>query len=173
MNGYIMDSNIYITSYRLNYPFDLFPSYWDKLITFADNHLINMNKHVFEEIAHESREEEKDNLQLWLENDFSAREFDITNDIVGVWQEVLQYIYHSPIYNQRAFDSWANTSVADPWIVATAKVHNLTVVTLETEETNLNSGSPTKKVKIPEVCKAFGVECGTLQKMLRDLSFRL
>lgn len=170
---YIMDANIYINSYRLSYPFDLFPSYWNEIVMFSKNKHIYINQQVFAEIAHETTQSKKDQLQLWLEDDFDGVSIDINQNIINVWQEILKYIRDSHFYNQRAFDSWADSSVADPWLIASAKVKNLTVVTMELDERNLHQGSPTKRVKIPDICKAFNVPCVTLQDMLRDLQFSL
>lgn len=43
---------------------------------------------------------------------------------------------------------------ADPWIIAAAKVLKCKVVTQE-----VSGGAGTRKVKIPDVCNAAGVEC--------------
>jgi hypothetical protein len=53
---------------------------------------------------------------------------------------------------------------ADPWLIAAAKVHDLTLVTQETL-----AGSGTKKVKIPNVCEARYVEWSNTFTMLDAL----
>jgi hypothetical protein len=50
---------------------------------------------------------------------------------------------------------------ADPFVVATARVKGLTVVTEE-------KGGTTKKPKIPSVCQALGVPCVNVLSFLRD-----
>ena len=53
---------------------------------------------------------------------------------------------------------------ADPWLIAFASVHQLTVVTLEKSEPQSR-----KDVKIPDVCIGFGVTCIDTFEMLRSL----
>ena len=55
-------------------------------------------------------------------------------------------------------------SGADPWIIASAKVLGRKVVTQETP-----GGANTRKVKIPDVCAAMGVECINSFEMLDEL----
>ncbi|MFC3418673.1 DUF4411 family protein [Salinicoccus hispanicus] len=170
---FIMDANTYIDAHRRSYPFDLFPGYWERIVLYSKKGSIKLNTHVYNEIAQEDKEPLKDDLQLWLENEFEGENLKVSQDVVDTWIRIINYVGESDLYNQKALDAWADGSVADPWIIATAKVHDLTVVTMETKHGNLSSGSPTKAVKVPDVCEAFDVRCLTLPEMLRQLQFEL
>ncbi len=53
----------------------------------------------------------------------------------------------------RLVDSKKNRSGGDPWVIALARAHKLTVVTGEKATGNL------AKPRIPDVCKELGVDC--------------
>jgi len=54
-----------------------------------------------------------------------------------------------------------NRNGADPFVIATARVKGLTVVTEE-------KGGTTNKPKIPSECQALGVSCVNVLSFLRD-----
>jgi hypothetical protein len=57
---------------------------------------------------------------------------------------------------------------ADPWIIASAIVLKATVVSQETA-----TGAGSKKIKIPNVCDAFGVPCIDMLTMLTNMGAQL
>lgn len=65
-------------------------------------------------------------------------------------------------YNQQNRDSFL--SGADPWIVAKAKAMGATVVSHESRITQQG-----KKVKVPNVCQQYGVECISTFELLKIL----
>ncbi len=52
-------------------------------------------------------------------------------------------------------------------MAAYARVHNMTVVTLETFDANIK-----RRVKLPNVCRQFGVEYVNTFEMLRRIGIR-
>jgi hypothetical protein len=54
--------------------------------------------------------------------------------------------------HSRLVDSIKQRSVADPWVIAFAMAEKAVVVTKESP-----SSAPTKRVKIPDVCRALDV----------------
>ena len=80
---------------------------------------------------------------------------------------VLNYLSESPLYKQKSFDEWATFEKADPWLIAIAKAHGYTIVTMEERNRNLNPSNPTsKEPRIPDVCAALGVECINLYDLM-------
>jgi len=55
-------------------------------------------------------------------------------------------------------------SVADSWLIAYAKAYGCTVVTNETYNKEIR-----RKIQIPNVCEAFGIEYMNTFEMLRKL----
>jgi hypothetical protein len=93
-------------------------------------------------------------------------------EIVFTYAKVLQSIQEDPCYSEKALRSWAEESIADPWLIATAAVNNYTLVTFETY-VQVNTGNPSGKVKIPNIAAKFGVNTTDLFHMIRDLGIRL
>jgi len=66
---------------------------------------------------------------------------------------------------------------ADPWVIAQAKAYNLKLVTMEgkksTEEINKYTKHYRGKIKIPNICDHFGVQCITTFDLLRTLRIGL
>ena len=70
-------------------------------------------------------------------------------------------------YKQKSFDEWATFEKADPWLIAIAKAHDYTIVTMEERNRNLNPSNPTsKEPRIPDVCDALGVNCINLYDLM-------
>lgn len=163
-----MDSNSFITPKNIYYPFDVFPSYWTVLSDKSANESIYLITQVYDELVNGH---EEDLVRRWIENEFHGDVIDTYDSkIVDAWQSILIHLQSSSLYNTRAFDTWADEDVADPWIIAAAKVHGCTVVSLEERNRHLNPGSPTSKVKIPDICDDFNVPYLNLQDMLRELN---
>src|SRR5699024_4238271 len=137
---YIMDTDTFVHAYRLNYPFDLFPSYWDKIAMLTQQHQICINTSIYNELTGETEKKLKDDLQIWIENEFRGKIYDKDQDTVDLWGDIINHVKRSDHYKSDAFYEWAKEEVADPWIIATAKAKNLTVVTNEDRKsTRLNS----------------------------------
>ena len=81
----------------------------------------------------------------------------ISPEIIGKYQEVLQYIQMCGLYKEQALQTWANGDVADPWLIVTAAVNDYTVITAEVSSGGLSIKNPNRYAKIPDVAKEFGV----------------
>lgn len=75
---------------------------------------------------------------------------------------------YSSHYTAGAKARFAEANNADAWLIAYAMVYDYTIVTFETY-------TPEKKseIKIPVVCKKFGVECINLHEFMRRMNVRL
>jgi hypothetical protein len=83
-------------------------------------------------------------------------------EIVAWYRRLAEWVDAEPQFLHRAREEFA--TAADGWLVAYAKVNNGSVVTLEEFDPVIK-----KKVPIPNLCRAFDVECITPFEMLRRL----
>ena len=93
--------------------------------------------------------------------------------ILSQYSAVLQNIQANPCYKPSALAEWAKASVADPWLIAAAAVHNYTIITFETFNKGLNAGNPSKEAKIPNVADAFHVKTQNLYYLMQSLKIKL
>ena len=172
---FLIDSNSFMTPYRQYYAFDLVPTYWKEISKCTES-----GKLVLLDMVKAEIDKGEDDLSDWL----SKQEgFIICNhispEIIGKYQEVLQYVQTCGLYKEQALRVWANGDVADPWLIAAAKAYNCQIVTFEVAITaEVSSGglsvkNPNKNAKIPDVARAFGVRTNNLYYMMRQLGIRI
>ncbi len=155
-NFYIIDSCSLIDLNRHN-PIDIFPSLWKKIGELIKSEMMISHIEVFNEIT-----QQDDNLAEWLKDykqmfrNFSKKQSEIVKDILKK--------YPSFVKKESKYD-------ADPWLVALAKeiqdnpqknlFYNIKrlVVTEESMKGN--------KIKVPFVCKEFGIDCINRIEMIR------
>lgn len=153
---YLLDTNIFITA-KNELPMDVYPSFWRALSQLAAEGSFRSIKKVEEEIRRG-----KDELVDWIDNNL-PNDFFITENaetlkaLSNVTQKVMKRDY-----TPAAKTDFAN--VADSWIVAEALSQAVTVITHETPDPLCK-----KRVKIPDVCVAVGVEFCDLNTALRHL----
>ncbi|SUB74400.1 DUF4411 family protein [Peptoniphilus indolicus] len=158
---FLLDTNIFITAYKHTYPMDVFPSFWDKLITNGGNKIILLDK-IYDELLVGD-----DGLIDWIKenkNNFT----NITSsdaDIISNYTQIADKIENESKYEDTAKYEYYN--VADSWICAAALAKKYIIVTNEI-------GSNTKKrIKIPDVCEAFGIEYITPIDFIRRIGMKL
>jgi hypothetical protein len=145
---YIFDSGPFIDC-RYYFP-NIFKTYWCKLNQLAHDKNILSVKEVYNEILRGS-----DIISEWADKNKeifekpTSDEFSIVSEILSNHRELI-----------RAMNISGGTPVADPFIIAKAKVNNLIVVTQETYRENAH--------KIPNICKELGVEYMSLEKFMNS-----
>lgn len=174
MRKYLIDSNSFMESAEKFYNYEIAPTYWIKLIDAASK---KGCLYVLDVVADEiSRGKDDDPLRVWFsENESSFNRISQSSDnmIVGIYAQVLQYVQECGYYNEKALRNWSNDGIADPWLIAAAKVHDLVIVTFERRQGGLSTTSKTGCVKIPDVADYFDVETISLYTMMRELGIRL
>ena len=153
--GYIIDTCSFTTLRRV-YPQDVFSPVWELLSDLAASGVVASIDQVFEELKAQA------------------------DDVVTKWAEAHDSIFlplDAPVQTKAKeilarfpdtfLDLRKRKSGADPFVVAAAIVNTAAVVTEEKK-----SGGP-GKVKIPDVCESFGVECLPLLELLRREGLRL
>lgn len=154
---YLLDTNIYIDCYERRYRFQTFPSFWEKFEP-VTQHIV-LPTIVLEE-ANKNKE-----FAQWIKAHFKGEILENHKQYANDWAKVIQHIATEPHYNEKALtsnDSWTYEKVAEPWLIAIAQCKNLILVSNETPNPNLSSKNPNKAPRIPDVAKAFQVDCITL-----------
>jgi len=168
MNGaptrYVLDTSVFTQAARFYYGLDIVPSFWDALTRHTQAGAVLSIDRVKNEI-----DNGKDQLKEWAANDFH-HSFQNTNDpkVLAVYQQVIQWAMAQSQYTDAAKAEFARVDNADAWVVVYAMVKGYIVVTQEVSHPNSK-----RKIFIPDVCQAFGVQYIDTFEMMRRLGIRL
>lgn len=169
MKKYLLDTNIYANAYERYYRNDYFPSFWEKFSLTLNEHVV-IPKIVKDEIT------KSDWFLQWLDENYSDG---IINhkDYAEGWQTVLDFVQSCGLYKPEALAEqtrgWAQTGIADPWLIAIAKEDELILVTDETKVASLGKGALVKAAKIPDVCERQGVRCIAMNEFFGEIGFKV
>jgi predicted nuclease of predicted toxin-antitoxin system len=143
------------------YPFDVVPSFWNKILELSNKGIICSIDKVRKEICETNN---PDSLSKWCENDLSNDFFADSSSAVNFYAKIALWANNSSHFNQAAIDDFLATDLADPWLIAYAKENNLTIVTHEISQPQRKN-----RIKIPEPCIHFGVKYLSPIEMFREL----
>lgn len=161
---YLVDADVFITAKNLYYAFDLCPGFWDGLIHHHHQGRVFSIDRVRSELLAGPRTE---NLVQWVRNDLPEGFFlpVDSDEITAAYTEIMMWAQRHPQYFDYAKAKFATG--ADGWLVAHARVHGTTVITLEQ-----SSPESKREIKLPDVCDRFDVEYDNTFAMLKDLAVR-
>ena len=159
MAAYLLDTNLFITSEQ-HIPRDIFPSFWEKFGSVLKSGDAVLHQTVLDELK-----QKKDAIVPWLKELESVKPMQPSSDTLARYLEVCAWA-ESYGYTDEAVRVFQSDTRADAWLVAEGVASGLTVVTYETRSSTLN------KVKIPNACAAFGVECVSGFDFMRRQGFR-
>ena len=143
-----------LTEMRRVYPPDVFPGAWKKLGSLADSGILVSIEEVSEELKHQ-----EDDVYEW-----ACQHSSIFHPLDGPVQKQARKILST---HANLVDLKRRRSGADPFLIAHAIISKCTVVTEEKP-----SGGP-DKFKIPDVCRAYHIECIKILDMFRKEGLRL
>ncbi|MGB4460130.1 MAG: DUF4411 family protein [Bacillota bacterium] len=159
---YLVDANVFITAHRQRYPFDLAPSFWEQLVENGAYRIV-----IIRQVEKEIQKGD-DILVEWYKKQRSK--FTVLGqpgrEVLQSYKKMINSIMASKQYTQSAKDEFA--SKADSWLCAYGLALGATIVTLETYDPEIR-----KRVKIPNVCRQFGIEYIDLLQFMRELKIRL
>ena len=158
---YVLDADVLMTANRSYYAPDICPSFWQRLIqAHQEGHLISIDR-VRDEIL-----DGNDSLVKWI-NDEATDIFVPSTElsVAGVFSQISDWVQRNSQFTDAAKVEFLGT--ADGWLAAYARANNGTVVTLETFNVNIR-----RRVKLPNVCRQFGVEYIDTFEMLRRIGTR-
>lgn len=160
MADYWLDSDSLITPKNGPYGFDIAPGFWRLLEEQALVGVVRSPMFVYHELVDESDDE----LANWAKQQRESGLFVEPDEAV---QTTMRSIADHVQRNYDQTNAQLFLDGADPWVVAHVKTHGGKVVTFE------KGASKSKKVKIPDVCDHFGVECIDSYGMVRSLGASL
>lgn len=164
MANYVLDSNIFIQAHRMYYPFDVVPSFWNKIIDLFNKDIIISIDKVKKEICDIHN---PDQLSAWCEEKLEDSFFADSSSCIDVYSQIAIWVHTNNHFLQSAKDEFLATDLADPWLIAFAKKNNLTIVTHETSQPQRRN-----RIKIPEPCIHFGVNYLSPIEMFREIGER-
>jgi predicted nucleic acid-binding protein len=159
---YLIDSNVLIEAHRRYYGFDVCPGFWDSVVWHhGQDHLLSLDK------VREELDEEQDVLNQWAKTSMPASGFATSNEpaVVDLFGKLQVWAQAQTQFTAAARQEFA--TVADAWLVAYAKAHDLVLVTHEEYRPDAK-----KRIPIPNVCKAFDVQHTNTFDMLRALAVK-
>lgn len=156
---FLLDADVLIQAHRSYYAFDICPGFWDCLVAGHDKGRVQSIDRVRDEIAGSG-----DRLEQWTEGSVPAEFFVDTKvqDVLAQFGQIQAWVDASKQFTDAAKEKFRDD--ADGWLVAYAKARGCVVVTREKFEQDIKHN-----VKIPNICRAFDVECIDTFKMLREL----
>ena len=164
MGVYVLDSNFFIQAHRSYYPFDVVPSFWNKIKELAERGIIVSIDKVRDELYSYDKPDKRDLLAQWCQENLPVDFFKDTSSCISDYVEITQWTIAKNHYNQEALNEFLDAAEADAWLVAYAKQNSVHIITHETSEPQRKS-----KVKIPDVCLPFDINCLTTINMFREL----
>lgn len=161
---YVLDANVFIGAYRGYYSFEVAPSFWDALVKLADDSKICSIDRIQQEII--TSKDDPDQLQEWTSENFRDY-FERTDalDVLQIYAEIQQWANNSSQFTDAAKDEFARN--ADAWLIAYAKAKGYTLVTHE-----VFNPQSRKRILIPVVCEAFGIDYVNTFEMLKELQVK-
>ncbi len=157
---YVLDADVFITAYQRYYAFDLVPAFWDCLAGYADIGVVRSIDYVKWELRKGRKDDE---LFIWTKSEFDHA-FASTNDedVVSAYGTIMRRAFSQQQFTSAAKNEFAQG--ADAWLIAYSMAKDCIVVTLETFSKGVK-----RSIKIPNVCKSFGITCIDTFEMLREL----
>lgn len=149
---YSLDTSGLLDGWVRYYAPEVFPSLWRQMESAAADKTIVAVQDVLLEL-----ERQDDDVFAWAKRHVTF--VPLEEEIQASATEILAKF--PQLVNTRR-----SRSVADPFVIALARVQGLTVVTAERA-----SGSP-QKPRIPDVCAGVGVKCVPLLGMFKELGWQ-
>lgn len=161
---YLLDANIFIEAYKRYYAFDIAPSFWRLIKQHAEAGQIISIDRILQELT---AFPDQDALKVWASTEFSPWFISTDNhEVITTYREVINWAVSQSQYTDAAKAEFA--SVADSWLIASAKTYNCVLVTHELYDANIK-----RKIPIPNVCQNFNIPYMNTFEMLRCLSAKL
>ncbi|WP_054726159.1 DUF4411 family protein [Paucilactobacillus hokkaidonensis] len=147
MNGYLVDSNILITSNR-RYRQQYFPVVWHFFLQTPHFYMLDR---VYNELTSKN-----DDLKNWTKQNYQNKIIK-ADDCIAEYTQITQYLLASNLWTAAGYQEWtAKYEKADPWLIACAMKNSYTILTDE-RSTGPNGNKSDNEPKIPFVANEFNV----------------
>ncbi len=153
----LLDADVLIAAHRNYYAPDLCPGFWDCLSQFLFSGRLLIIDRVFAEIEYPQ------DLVSWVRRVTAGSPVNTSaTDVVQAFTEIMNWVQRNPQFTPVAKNAFATK--ADGWLVAYVVVNGNFIITNERFQPNVR-----KDVKLPNVCREFGVDYQDTYALLRDL----
>ena len=157
MPKFWIDASVLIQAKNGPYGFDIVPGFWTFMDRMSAAEAMSSTTLVYDELVQDSEDE----LAEWAKERRGSPLFTEPDEDV---QRALADIALHVVENYESNQAAQFLRKADAWLIAHAVAHGGKVAT---QETRVDTTS--KKVKIPNVCDAFGIEAVNMYQMMREL----
>ena len=149
---YVFDSDSLINLFRYYYP-ERFPTLWEKFNTLVSEGELTSVREVFNEIG-----SSEDPLGTWAKEQKNVLFLESTVEELKFVSEIFQVKHFQAIIRKQ--ERLKGKPVADPFVIARAKISGACVVTQEKKTDNA--------AKIPNVCDQFGIRWTNLEGFMKE-----
>jgi len=149
---YVFDSDSLINLFRHYYP-ERFPTLWERFDALVSEGKLVSVKEVFNEI-----ESGEDALAIWAKEQKKNLFSESTTEELKFVAEICQVRHFQAMIRNQA--RLKGKPVADPFVIARAKVSGGCVVTQEKKTKNA--------ARILNVCDHFGIRCNNLEGFMKE-----
>ena len=157
---FVLDTNVFIEAHRRYYAQNLCPGFWECLVHYCrDGRVLSIDR-----VRREIRRPKA--LVDWVSR--APSELFVPSAeplVIAAFTEMVNWVHGNEQFRPEAKTEFAR--VADGWLAAYARVHNVVVVTQEVFNADVR-----KRVPLPNVCREFGVDYRDTFEMLRELEAR-
>ncbi len=153
---FIVDTSSF-SVFRNYYP-SAFPSFWEGVNALVEDGTIRSVKEVFNELQNDNRVAF---IQEWA-SEHRGIFFTPTQAEIEAVKAILAIPHFQAVIDKRSL--LKGTPVADPFIVASARVNDAVVITEESMRPNA--------AKIPNICDHFAVECHNLEWLIEQQGWK-
>ncbi|MBY7144548.1 DUF4411 family protein [Virgibacillus sp. NKC19-3] len=102
-NIFLIDANAFLTPSKEYYRFSVAPSYWKQINDIAQKGCIKTIDKINKEVCPRDKESDKDDIQLWFENDFKGDVLSTNKqEIVNEYQNIINHLYINEKYSEKA-----------------------------------------------------------------------
>lgn len=157
-SGFLLDANVLIAAKNSYYGFDLCPGFWEALLAAHTSRSVFSLDRVRDELLRVD-----DDLVHWVNNlpeSFFLSSAD--QNTIARFGDMQRWAQQNQQFLPSAREQFAKA--ADCWLMASAKAHGHTVVTLEAFNVDIR-----KSIKIPNVCQHFSIPYVNTFVMLKAL----
>ncbi len=173
--SYLLDTNCFVSAWQFYYRKSFAPAFWEHLASLVDKGTVIILDSVYNEVVAGD-----DDLSRFLKQ-YKPVVQKPDQKVLSAYAEVLQTVHDNigKYYKETALKSWSDKSVADPWIIASAKVNIAIIVTQEESAINnitaahkTRNGGPMKNAKIPDVASMMNIPCINLYDFIETNGFQ-
>jgi len=149
---YVFDSDSLINLFRHYYP-ERFPTLWEQFDALVLKGKLISVREVFNEIG-----SSEDSLGTWAKEQKNILFLESTVEELKFVSEIFQVLHFQAMIRKQ--ERLKGKPVADPFVIARAKISGACVVTQEKKTENA--------AKIPNVCDHFGIRCINLEGFMEE-----